>query len=215
MRTTQSIVGRFLWKYAVSPALSILGGRALLTILAAVNIDLVAIVQDNVPLVAEQLSSSKTVWILAFVIGTMIYSVGYYFLFRKNAAPSFADAEIVDSDPWDDLQAAAQHCYNELTSGRFNDAGQLRQAMTAFDGLWGGVSGWIVDGIRRDIIKARGVCERRSIAELVPPTIKGVLDNNYPDGTVEDQDGLTWRITEIHRQSLDEYLEELGRDDDA
>jgi len=125
------------------------------------------------------------------------------------------EPQVSASDLWDNLETAAQYFYNELTLGRLNDAGHLRQAMKAYDGLWGGVSGWIVDGIRREIIKARGVCERRSIAEPVPPTIKRFLDNNYPDGTIEDQDGLTWRITEIDRQSLDDYLEKLRRDDDA
>lgn len=189
--------------------------RGIIAILAEAILLVVAVMIDQVWL------QENARWILPALLAGLTAAVFWPQLIslfmgsrpHTHAPKERLEPQVSDPDLWDDLETSAQYFYNELTSGRFNDAGQLRQAMKAFDGIWGGVSGWIIDGIRRDIIKARGVCEQRSIAEPVPPALKGAFDNEYPDGCVEDQEGLTWRITEINHQSLDRYLEALERDE--
>lgn len=121
------------------------------------------------------------------------------------------------SPGWVSTESALQYMYDELSSGRFNDQGQMLQAFKTIgdksDDLWDHVGGWLVDGIQRGFIEATGRKERRSSLDPIPPSIDGgggfdPLPNRY----VKDEDGMCWEVVEVRKSSLDRYLLDLEDD---
>ena len=150
-------------------------------------------------------------WAFGFFFAVwLVATAGALFRQRNEARVALKNAaELPLLDPLPSAQEAAQLMYDELTSGRFNDQGQILQAMKSLadDGkdIWTQIGPWFEDGINKSMVLACGFRENRSQLERIP---SGVEAKPAPY-TMQDSEGITWTLKKADRPFDHSYLEDL------
>ncbi|WP_143100327.1 hypothetical protein [Roseovarius indicus] len=154
-------------------------------------------------------------WVVGILLLVWLGAVGTAPMIQRNEARNecrdLRQRLAPNEAQWVSVEMALQYLYDELTSGRFRDQGQILQATKSLGGqsenLWDHVGAWLVDGIKSGKIVARGIREMRSRLERVPRSISdNPWDGDLAHKAVLDDDGIKWSLKEINQPSVREYL---------